>query len=266
MKLWELLAVPAGVCRQPSLVLRPHRYVFIMSHMRSRSTLLCHILGSHPEITGHLENHQSYRGRHDLLRLKAKLRWTTGEVNSSGYALDKVLHNRRVIAANVAKRADVTLLFLLRKPAQAIPSILRNQLRTRPDFTLEQAVSYYVQRLACLQRYTPYPARRIFIESDQLIEETVEVLQFIAEQLQLSARLSENYQRFRYTGRDGWGDASAAIHAGVVQRQSPEADLPAVDLPPALLSQAETAYQQCARHCRLTCHSFGLLPAKVSAA
>jgi hypothetical protein len=161
-----------------------------------------------------------------------------------------------VIAPRLAELADVTLLFLLREPAQAIPSILRNQRRTRPDFTPEQAASYYIERLACLQLYTPYPARRIFVESNQLIEQTAEVLQFIAKQLQLSSPLSESYQRFRHTGRDGWGDASAAIHAGVVQRQNTEADPPAGDLPPSLLMQAETAYQKC-----VACISANCLPA-----
>ena len=54
----------------------PHAdsYIFVLSHMRSFSSLLCHILGSHSEISGYLETHLSYIGRSDLHRLEAKVR------------------------------------------------------------------------------------------------------------------------------------------------------------------------------------------------
>ncbi len=266
MKLWELLAIPAGLCRQPSLVWQPHRYVFVMSHMRSRSTLLCHILGSHPELAGHLENHQSYLGAYDLLRLKAKLRLTDGKINPSGYVVDKLLHDRRVIAPSLMEKSHVTFLFLLRQPAQSIPSILRNERRRRSDFTLSRAATYYVDRLASLQRYASYAAQRIFIESDQLVERTDDVLRFIAQQLQLTTPLSEHYQRFRQTGRDGWGDASPAIHTGVVQRPLEDPAQPLLDLPPELLARATAAYQRCVQQCQLTCQHLDPLPARVSAA
>jgi hypothetical protein len=44
----------------------PQRYadtfLFVVSHLRSYSSLLCHILGNHPEISGYSEMHQSYLG------------------------------------------------------------------------------------------------------------------------------------------------------------------------------------------------------------
>jgi hypothetical protein len=36
-----------------------HRYIFVGSHMRSFSSLLCHVLGSHREIDGYAETHDA---------------------------------------------------------------------------------------------------------------------------------------------------------------------------------------------------------------
>jgi hypothetical protein len=43
------------------------QYLFVISHMRSRSSLLSHILGSHPQVIGYSELHQSYQRWSDLL-------------------------------------------------------------------------------------------------------------------------------------------------------------------------------------------------------
>jgi hypothetical protein len=55
------------VIRVASL-LAPRKSLFVLGHMRSYSSLLCHILGSHPQIDGYCETHIKYRTRFDLLR------------------------------------------------------------------------------------------------------------------------------------------------------------------------------------------------------
>src|SRR6185436_15808518 len=79
-----------------------HRYagtfLFVVSHMRSYSSLLCHILGSHPAISGYSEAHQSYFGRNDLDRLARTVREHTEEAALKPYVLDKVLHDNTEIA------------------------------------------------------------------------------------------------------------------------------------------------------------------------
>ena len=60
--------------RHPSVYLGRREYVIVLSHMRSYSTLLAHLLGSHPEIAGYAEMHTSYAQRRDLLRLRRKWR------------------------------------------------------------------------------------------------------------------------------------------------------------------------------------------------
>src|SRR5215467_8996279 len=58
---------------------RPRRHLFVFGHMRSYSSLLCHILGSHPEIDGYCETHIKYRWYFDLLRLRYRVVTLTGE-------------------------------------------------------------------------------------------------------------------------------------------------------------------------------------------
>ena len=67
----------------------------------SFSTLLCHILGSHSEISGYVETHQSYVGTVQLDRLATIVRMATGDRVVRKYILDKILHNQVYIAPSV---------------------------------------------------------------------------------------------------------------------------------------------------------------------
>lgn len=99
-------------------------YLFVVSHMRSFSTLLCHILGSHSDIGGYVETHQSYFGGFDLDRLAVKVTDTTEDPLLRRYLLDKMLHNYVHIAPKVLARPDVKILFLIRSAEDTIRSIL----------------------------------------------------------------------------------------------------------------------------------------------
>ena len=46
--------------------MRSRGHILLISHQRSHSTLLAHILGSHPEIDGYSELHQHYLSPVDL--------------------------------------------------------------------------------------------------------------------------------------------------------------------------------------------------------
>src|SRR5688572_27511814 len=67
--------------------------LLVLSHMRSYSSVLSHVLGSHPEIDGYCETHIRYRLSLDVHRLGWKVRALTGEPLSGRFVLDKVLHN-----------------------------------------------------------------------------------------------------------------------------------------------------------------------------
>jgi hypothetical protein len=52
-----LTTIPA-LARRPGVFLGSRAYVLVLSHMRSFSSMLCHVLGSHEEIAGYAEMHQ----------------------------------------------------------------------------------------------------------------------------------------------------------------------------------------------------------------
>jgi len=234
-----------------------HRYagtfLFVVSHMRSYSSLLCHILGSHPSISGYSEAHQSYFGRNDLDRLARTVREHTGEAALKPFVLDKVLHNNREIAPDVLRRNDVRCLFLLRNPERTIASILemaRSLAHAGPFSDPHQVAAYYDERLACMEDYAAQVTGRAhFIESERLVDDTAGTLAGLTQWLALDEPLSERYRTFRYTGLPGHGDPSPAIKAGRVLPNAADvrADGAAVEIPADALARACAAYERCHR-------------------
>ena len=99
------------------------RYLFVLGHMRSYSSLLCHILGSHPQIDGYCETHVKYRTRFDLLRLRSRVVKLTGEPLSGRYVLDKVLHNYP-LASSILRSPNTLSIVLVRRPVPTVQSIV----------------------------------------------------------------------------------------------------------------------------------------------
>jgi hypothetical protein len=226
-------------------------WIFVVSHMRSFSTLLCHILGSHEEIAGYVETHQSYLGRIDLHRLTRTIRETTDDPLVRRYALDKILHNYVHIAPSVLSRSDVKILFLLRNAEDTLKSILNlfhGQPSTAPISDPESALDYYVTRLKQIEQYSAQLGRNArFLESEQLLDETDAVLEGLAQWLGLSEPLSPNYRTFKFTGEDYFGDPSPAIKTGKIVASAEtrhEAYLP-IAIPETVLQRGREAHAAC---------------------
>ena len=225
------------------------RFLFVVSHMRSFSSLLCHILGSHPEISGYSEAHLSYFGRLDLQRLARKVQQVTGNPMLGRYVLDKILHSHREIAPGILDRPELKVLFLLRNPEDTFQSILnmsrlRGAKRKRDDMGLApfdepsmrlmtqgmllnqsgfsdpaRVLEYYVERLQQLEGYgARLGGAAHFIESEKLISDTDQVLAGLSRWLELGEPLTTGYRTFRFTGAPGHGDPSPAILSGTVVR------------------------------------------------
>src|SRR5215469_2188157 len=104
------------------------RYLFVLGHMRSYSSLLCHILGSHRQIDGYCETHIKYRTRWDLWRLRSRVVRLTGEPLHGRYVLDKMLHNYP-LAASILRSRYTRWIVLLRRPLPTVQSIVNMGLR-----------------------------------------------------------------------------------------------------------------------------------------
>ena len=76
----------------------PYRILFVLSHMRSGSSLLTHILNSNPEIIGYGETHLDYESEKDFKALMFRVYWRLRDLNMNHtYLLDKVLHDHKFL-------------------------------------------------------------------------------------------------------------------------------------------------------------------------
>jgi hypothetical protein len=222
-------------------------YIFILSHMRSYSTLLAHLLGSHREITGYAERSISYRSTLRLYGLRLRLAWSR-ELGQARYVLDKVLHDGYAISRRVLQHRKVVPIILVRRPDPTLASIfgLGALAGAQPWYTDPEAVTrYYARRLTRLAEYGSWAAdRAILVRSEDLLHESQLVLARLTETLDLQAPLSTSYRLFEHTGKPGYGDPSPRILAGRVIAPRRDRLLP-VAISPAQRWRAQIAYTTC---------------------
>jgi hypothetical protein len=194
---------------------RKYRYVFILGHVRSGSTLLSHILASHPEFVGAGEMHISYQTPADLQKLVFKtcellhrpfLRET--------YIVDQI--NHEYVSDDVLRSDQICkCIILIREPETALASMMN--LRVWQE---KQALDLYVNRLEALTRYGMLLRERaLLVEYDDLIDHTDDTLTALTSFLDLELPLTSNYSTHRMTGKvPGFGDPSNNIKIGRVVR------------------------------------------------
>jgi hypothetical protein len=224
--------------------------------MRSYSSLLCHILGSHPQVDGYCETHIKYRTRFDLLRLRSRVVQLTGEPLRGRYILDKVLHNYP-LAVSILRSENTLGIVLVRRPQPTVQSIVNMGLHYSAIEwyrDVEAVAHYYEERLAALVGIADtLRGRVLFIEAECLLSRTAEVLQRMGGLLELSEPLRPDYRRFAHTGERGFGDPSETISTGRVTTKR-EQRTPVI-LPNAMISRLETAYATCTASLRDRCEA-----------
>jgi len=223
-------------------------FIFILGHMRSRSTLLAHILGSSDEICGYYETHRSYHSKLGLYRLKFDLRDHTNPKAKRQTYLDKILHNKHVVSPRILKRPNVQVIFLVREPEATLKSMLSMGIRKNLYRFADEAsaLDYYTERLDVLENY----ARRrqgnfFFVDSDELVHRFDDLRFALTDWLGLKEVLEAEYQIFNKTGRAVFGDSSDRIKSGAIQTQQTQHD---VVVSPDILARARDRYNA---HCVL---------------
>ncbi len=236
-----------------------HRYLFVFSHCRSFSSLLCHILGSHRQISGYSETLLSYETAVDLYVLNAKVCESGNYKNDCEYVLDKLLYNFLPVSDIVLGLPRVTPIFVVREPEPAIASLARMRVREYelglgawPDGSdrlaaARRAAEYYTSRIETLQtlcgRLEALGGRGILLVARCLLDDTAGTLRFLEVELNLDGPLREEYTIFDRTGKPGHGDTSAKIRAGhIVTEPSDQEEIP---IPADLLERARVAYTAC---------------------
>lgn len=222
--------------------------IFLLSHMRAYTSLLGHILGSHPEIDGYYEMHRSYAFSADLERQLRTYAERERPKSGSRYLFDKLLHNDYTLNLALPELGDAKILLALRQPEPTLKSILGLFTKKDADDLYASpvgATTYYVERLQALAAFgQQHPQRYVYFDAERVCADTRCLLDDLGHWLQLESPLTKDYQLFSQTGVAGTGDSSPAIATGRVIHPA-EDHHPAIALDPALLHQAEQAYQTC---------------------
>lgn len=213
------------------------RYLFLLGTMRSGSSLLAAILCSHPEILGYGETHVVYDGIEKMRELVARVRRAHEGREPSRYVLDKLLHDGLIRDPEVLAGADLTCVFLLREPRRTLESLV-HQL----DSTLDDAFTYYRERLLNLERYARAFPRSAFLTYEGLIADPEGTLARLGRFLGLTTPLSSEYRLQPLHGVKGVGDRSGRLEAGRILSEAREIR---VALPEEQVAEAEAAYWKC---------------------
>jgi hypothetical protein len=245
----------------PALV-KFHRYLFLLSHPRSYSTLLCHILGSHPHISGYIESLISYVTAVDLIHLNRIALWAENYRGDCEYVIDKLLYDQLIVSDVVLRNPRVTLLFVVREAEPSIASLVRMKVREHQlglqdwsdpaeslAWNAHAAAELYIARLQTLQalcaRLEALGRRGIFLTAESLLAETPATFRLLERELGLSEPLREEYHLFPGTGVAGKGDTSPAIRSGRIVRDRDRQDELPIPIPPDQLDRARQSYAEC---------------------
>lgn len=245
----------------------PREYLFVLGHMRCYSSVLAHVLGSHPEISGYGETHIKYRRRSDIAIMRWRILRATGKWPGGRYLLDKQLHNGMHVPPQLRPgqrgHARVRCLIVVRRPRSTLNSIVRmGEITGSPqDRDWSAAADYYCRRLAALQLHAAeFGARSVALAAETIRSRPQAMLARVGSHLQLAEPLSAEYALGRYTGRSGHGDMSERIRAGRILSYAAEG-VPGEPverlLPAGIAERCERAYERCVEMIRDWTPSFG---------
>ncbi|HBE60153.1 MAG TPA: sulfotransferase family protein [Cyanobacteria bacterium UBA11149] len=227
-----------------TIALRGNRYkiLFILSHMRSGSSLLTHLLTTNPEIIGFGEAHIEYQSQQELKKLILKVYRDTRQLRMNHkYVLDKLLHDKKLIDETMLFSEQIRAIFLIREQKKALASILK----LKPHWNENQAIEYYSTRLATLEKYAKLinnKKRSLFITHEQILDNTQSVFQTMQDFLEVKQPFSEEYQVLSMTGTRGIGDSSENIKAGRIVRQHKTSE---TSISSELIEQGLQSFTQC---------------------
>jgi hypothetical protein len=233
----------------PTALTTQGRFLFILGHMRSGSTLLSHILCSSEDVIGFGETHNNYRRRGDLAKLLMSVRNQTGQNPLEyRYVLDKIVGTQHTINRAVLRDRRTQYIFLVREPFATLGSIVEMRRQYRDDTAKELAAfafEHYTTRLAQLVDLATVvndAQRCLLVTHRELLEETPTVFGALERFLNLRSALREDYKVTNTTGQPGIGDPSPNIRLGKISRSLPQKQ---ADLTPGQRVQAELCYDDC---------------------
>ncbi|CAB9493547.1 sulfotransferase family protein [Alteromonas macleodii] len=228
--------------KNPQLTWIKPRRLFMLSHMRSRSSLLSHILGSNEEIIGYSELSIKYKRAFSLIDQKIALHQDGLKFDSSNILYDKILHKsydfRR---CSDIDKVSCNAIILVRQPVATVKSIVtmgrkRNNLKYSD---VDWACEYYSERLNSLAGFAKKLDKFIYLNSDDIVDNTETTLTKLSKALNLKSPLSNEYSSFNKTGKEKSGDTSNNIKMGKIVRTAENSE---VEIPEKLAHKMTEQY------------------------
>lgn len=215
--------------------------------MRACTSLVGHILGSHPQINGYYEMHLSYTDVTALDKQLESYREHDALKEGSRYLFDKLLHNDYSLKAEQLGDAQIKLLIALLEPEHTIKSIVNLFARKAIDDLYAspvEAAKYYVARMQTLAEFARNTKQPYFYFDAELLQRAPEkLLPRLSAWLELDTPLSEHYQVFSQTGKPRKGDSSERIHSGRIDRTP--TTYAHIVVPEEVLRDAQVVYREC---------------------
>ena len=172
-------------------------FIFLLGHMRSRSSLLTHILLNNPKVYGLGESLKTYNSILDMWSMQVKIRMLNKSWLFDNIMLDQINHNARTPNLNLLEQ-NGEVIILIRRPSESLESI----------------------KLLMKEKYVggahKVPNERLFIlDSERIISDTDNCLNELSEFLGLTTVFGISYAVYDWT----WikSDSSMYIEIGEIQ-------------------------------------------------
>jgi len=218
---------------------RQEKYVFIMGHMRSGSSLLSHLIMNSSECSGIGESNMTYLDNSDFTKLAIKCRLSSKRYfKKIRYFVDQINHNQKLDFSSFSSSAFIPII-IYRKPLATISSIVRlSNEYYGGNFSPKRATEYYINRLSYLGEYIKYRGvpNTCIIEYDNLVNNSSNTLAKISHHLSLQSPLTSEYRTYTHSGTKG--DPSANIQKGMIIKTKENL----LKLDETLINQATIAY------------------------
>jgi hypothetical protein len=258
MKLNRLPKYLKTLTSQPQVFFGNKQYLFLVSHMRSYTTLLSHILGSSDDINGYRENHIAYNSNSDLIKLRYRTQMAIEGKLGGTYILDKILHNHWVIKDEILSKDNLKVLFTIRQPEATVKSIINmGQKMVNEEWYLDQhkVAEYYEGRLLAIAEYARKTGKRgAYADAEILIEDPEKLTKNLSEWLGLTDPLKTEYKQFRDTGKPIHGDPSSNILEGKILKNKKRYD---IDLDPDIIPRLNKVYESTKNLLKTECMNLG---------
>jgi hypothetical protein len=224
-----------------SLTEHRYSYVLVLAHMRSGSTLLSHIIGSHPQFCYGGETYRNYRTAADLpnLVIEACQRLHKVWLNVT-YIVGQI--NHAIISEETLKSPRIyKCVILIRSPEATIKSRVATPYAPgMPGMAEKEALEYYVKRLSDLVGYARVlKEQALFLEYADLQDHAEETVAALTSFFGVTCPFKTRYEMFRMTG--GHGDPSGNIRAGRIIQPKPHE----VAISDDSITRASIAYEEC---------------------